>query len=66
MTADSGCGVLDQDLGRAMAEAMAIPRERCRAYAGRFSWQRCVEQFIGNLHPVDGDRSTVAEPLVSA
>jgi glycosyltransferase involved in cell wall biosynthesis len=63
---DSGCGVLDQDLGRAMAQAVAIPRERCREYAGRFSWLRCVEQFLGNLHPIDRSRSTAADSAVSA
>jgi glycosyltransferase involved in cell wall biosynthesis len=50
---DSGCGVLDHDLGRAMALALAIPRARCRAHAGRFSWRRCAEQFLGHLQPID-------------
>jgi glycosyltransferase involved in cell wall biosynthesis len=49
----SGCGVLDEDLGRAMAGALAIPRERCRAYAGNFSWRYCAEQFLGHLQPID-------------
>ncbi len=48
----SGCGVLDEDLGQAMTRALAIPRERCRAYAGDFSWRRCAEQFLGNLQPI--------------
>ena len=30
---NSGCGVLDHDLGRAMALALAIPRARCLAHA---------------------------------
>jgi glycosyltransferase involved in cell wall biosynthesis len=48
---DSGCGVLDQDLARACAGALEIPRARCRAYALQFSWRRCAEQFLHNLHP---------------
>jgi glycosyltransferase involved in cell wall biosynthesis len=48
----SGCGVLDEDLGQAMTRALAIPRERCRAYAGDFSWRRCAEQFLRNLQPI--------------
>jgi glycosyltransferase involved in cell wall biosynthesis len=48
----SGCGVLDEDLGRAMGGALAIPRERCRAYAGNFSWRHCAEQFLGHLQPI--------------
>jgi glycosyltransferase involved in cell wall biosynthesis len=50
---DSGCGVLDHDLGRAMAAALAIPRQRCRDHAGRFSWRRCAEQFLDHLCPID-------------
>jgi glycosyltransferase involved in cell wall biosynthesis len=50
---DSGCGVLDHDLGRAMALALAIPRARCLEHAGRFSWRRCAEQFLGDLHPIE-------------
>jgi glycosyltransferase involved in cell wall biosynthesis len=49
----SGCGVLDQDLARASARAQEIPRTRCRAYALQFSWRRCAEQFLHNLHPAD-------------
>ncbi len=47
----SGCGVLDPDLGRAVAHALQISRERCRAYATTFSWRRCAEQFLANLRP---------------
>jgi glycosyltransferase involved in cell wall biosynthesis len=50
---DSGCGALDPDLARAAERALAIPRERCRAYALTFSWRRCAEQFVNNLHPVE-------------
>lgn len=49
----SGCGVLDHDLERAMAQALAIPRERCSTYAGRFSWLRCAEQFSGHLQRIE-------------
>jgi len=49
---DSGVGVLDEDLGRAARAALAIPRERCRDHALRFSWRRCAEMFLDNLAPV--------------
>lgn len=52
---DSGCGVLDEDLGRAMVRALKIPRDRRRAHAGRFSWRRCAEQFLDHLHPISGE-----------
>jgi glycosyltransferase involved in cell wall biosynthesis len=47
--ADSGAGVIDEDLGRAARAALSIPGERCVAHARRFSWQASVEQFIGHL-----------------
>ncbi|MCC7275064.1 MAG: glycosyltransferase family 1 protein [Alphaproteobacteria bacterium] len=45
-------GVLDADLGKAARAALAIPGERCRAYAEGFSWERCTDQFLVNLVPV--------------
>ncbi len=45
----SGVGMLDRDLRAAALGALAIPRERCRAHALRYSWQACVEQFLGNV-----------------
>jgi glycosyltransferase involved in cell wall biosynthesis len=62
----SGCGVLDDDLGRAMSGALAIPRERCLAYAGRFSWLRCAEQFVGHLHRIDVEAPDLARSTASA
>lgn len=47
--AGSGAGALDEDLGRAVETAMAIPRERARAHALRYSWARSAEQFRGLL-----------------
>lgn len=45
----SGAGVLDEDLGRAAAQALAIPPEKCRERALEFSWDTCLNQFLGNL-----------------
>jgi glycosyltransferase involved in cell wall biosynthesis len=45
----SDAGVLDDDLGAAVHGALAIPPERCRAHAESFSWDRSVDQFLGNL-----------------
>lgn len=47
--AGSGTGALDWDLRRACLDALAIPRERCRAYALQFSWEASVRQFWENL-----------------
>lgn len=48
----SGVGVLDVDLRRAALSALDIPRERCRAHALAFTWQRCARQFLDSLSPV--------------
>ena len=63
---DSGCGVLDQDLARASARALEIPRAHCRAYALQFSWRRCAEQFLQNLHPVEAVVGPVDAPRAAA
>lgn len=44
-----GAGCLDEDLGAAVRDALAIPADVCRAHAERFSWQASVDQFLGNL-----------------
>jgi len=49
---DSGAGVIDDDLGAAALAALDIPRERCLAHARRFSWQACIDQFVGHLAPM--------------
>jgi glycosyltransferase involved in cell wall biosynthesis len=58
---DSGCGALGRDLAAAAAQALAIPPARCRAYALRFTWRRCAEQFLENLHPIGRDLSLAAD-----
>jgi glycosyltransferase involved in cell wall biosynthesis len=49
---DSGAGALDEDLGRAVAAALAIPRERPRRRALRFSWARTATLFRSYLAPL--------------
>ena len=43
--------VLDEDLRAACLEALAIPREACRAFVRERSWRVAAEQFLGNLAP---------------
>lgn len=43
--ADSGTGVLGEDLRRASLDALAIPRSACREFALRHTWERSVRQF---------------------
>jgi glycosyltransferase involved in cell wall biosynthesis len=45
----SDAGVIDRDLGKAIAGALAIPAERCRTYAEQFTWEKSFGQFESNL-----------------
>jgi glycosyltransferase involved in cell wall biosynthesis len=47
-------GVLKEDLAAAALEALEVPRENCRAYAERFSWEASAQQFIDHLPIITG------------
>lgn len=47
-------GVLKDDLAAAALEALEIPRENCRAYAERFSWDASAQQFLDHLPLITG------------
>jgi 1,2-diacylglycerol 3-alpha-glucosyltransferase/glucuronosyltransferase len=49
---DSDAGALDEDLRKAALAALAIPRQRCRAYATNFTWRASAQQFLANLRPM--------------
>jgi hypothetical protein len=42
---DASVGCLDDDLGRAVSAALAVPAAACRAYAMRFTWRDSARQF---------------------
>jgi hypothetical protein len=44
--------VLDHDLRKAALRALRIDRDRCRAYAERFSWRAATEQFVALQQPL--------------
>lgn len=48
-------GVLDDDLRKAALAALEIPRDACRAFALRNSWDASVDQFLANLAPFATD-----------
>jgi len=56
VVADSGCGVLDEDLGRAALAALDISREGCRAYAANFRWEESARQFFEAVRAANGER----------
>ena len=46
-------GAVDEDLGAAIRAALAADPADCAAYAQYFSWDRCLDQFLGALVEVD-------------
>jgi glycosyltransferase involved in cell wall biosynthesis len=57
---DAGC--LDEDLGRAVQRALAIPPQRCRSAAERFSWANSAAQFLRHLEIQPAAVSRTAAP----
>jgi len=55
-----GVGVLDEDLGYAIEQALKIPASRCRAFSQRYSWGTCTEMFLRNLHPIPAESRRAA------
>ncbi len=47
----SGAGVCDEDLRTACLACLELDRADARAYALRFSWRACTEEFVRNLQP---------------
>ena len=45
-------GVLNEDLGAACLEALAVSRQACRAFALNHSWENSARQFIGHVRKV--------------
>ncbi len=51
---DPRAGVLHEDLREAALAALSLDRAAVRAYAERFSWERCTRQFLACLVPATG------------
>ncbi|MDP8918346.1 MAG: glycosyltransferase, partial [Pseudomonadota bacterium] len=52
----SGCGVLGEDLREAALAALAISRDRCRAYGETFTWRESARQFFSNIEKAHAER----------
>lgn len=46
-------GVMDESLGKAIAQALTLDRETCATYGQGFSWRASAEQFLAALAPID-------------
>jgi glycosyltransferase involved in cell wall biosynthesis len=60
---DSPTGCLDEELGRAARQALAIEPGLCRAHALGFSWEASARQFLGNLDPFDSQEFFIESDL---
>jgi glycosyltransferase involved in cell wall biosynthesis len=49
---DARVGAMDEDLKRAIADALTRDRAACAAYAARFSWSVSAQQFARALVPI--------------
>lgn len=49
---DDSVGVLSEDLAEAVRKAVTLSGQACRGFALSYSWERAVDQFLGNLAPV--------------
>lgn len=45
-------GCLDEDLGRAVSEALTLNRADCRQYALGYTWDHCARLFESHLVPI--------------
>ncbi|WAC47685.1 glycosyltransferase family 1 protein [Asticcacaulis sp. SL142] len=48
----SNAGVINDDLKIAIEEALTLDPKNVRAYAEKFSWRACAEEFVRNLQPL--------------
>ena len=47
-------GVMDADLGEAVARALTLDRAQVAAFGQGFSWEDSADQFLAALYPADG------------
>jgi glycosyltransferase involved in cell wall biosynthesis len=48
----SGAGAVDDDLAAAIRQCLTLDRTAVRAYAEKYSWRACAEEFVRNLSPL--------------
>jgi len=52
-------GVLSEDLGKAVQEALLLDGKECRSFAEKYSWKKCTAQFFSNLAIPAAGKSSV-------
>jgi glycosyltransferase involved in cell wall biosynthesis len=46
---DAKVGALDEDLSRAVSQALTLDRQGCREYSLQFSWESCARTLLQHL-----------------
>jgi glycosyltransferase involved in cell wall biosynthesis len=59
-------GCMDEDLDRAIAQALTRDRAACAAYASRFGWSESARQFLEGLVPIRRDTDAPQRALERA
>ena len=54
----AGVAVLDNDLSKAIDEALKLDTDKCRPFAEARSWEAATHQFLRNLDPFDPGKVT--------
>jgi glycosyltransferase involved in cell wall biosynthesis len=50
--ADDRVGILSEDLHHATMTALTLNPQHCRDYAMAFAWEKCTQEFVENLVPI--------------
>jgi hypothetical protein len=58
-------GKLDENLTKAITEALQLDAQDCRNYALNYSWANCTEQFFINLVPAFEEIKEIESNLVA-
>jgi glycosyltransferase involved in cell wall biosynthesis len=58
-------GKLDEDLKKAIIEALCLDAKDCRNFALNYSWVNCTEQFFNNLVPAFEELKQLESNLVA-
>jgi glycosyltransferase involved in cell wall biosynthesis len=62
----SGAGVISTDLRAAALQALSIDRRTARRHAENFSWARATDQFLANVHQIEGRDAETEQRLAAA
>jgi glycosyltransferase involved in cell wall biosynthesis len=62
----SGAGVISTDLRAAALQALTIDRKIARRHAENFSWTRATDQFLANVHRIEGLDVEPGQRLIAA